>query len=81
LKGATVYINVTPCEICLSELLKCGVRRVICGSVYRNSERVEMTARLATAFGAIVEYHPMPDITLTFGTEVEDVKRITINRS
>lgn len=81
LKGATAYINVTSCEICLSELLKCGVSRVICGSVYRNSERIEMTTRLATAFGAIVEYHPMPDITLTFGTEVEDVKRITINRS
>ena len=80
LQGATAYINATGCEICLGELLKCGVRRVVCGSVYRNSEREEMTARLATAFGAIVEYHPMPDITLTFGTEVEDVKRIQINR-
>ena len=80
LKGATAYINVTPCEICLSELLKWGVRRVICGSVYRNSERIEMTTRLAAAFGAIVEYHSMPDIKLTFGKEIEDVKRIEIIR-
>ena len=80
LKGGVAYINATPCEICLTELLKCGVKRVICGSVYRNSERTEMTIQLATAFGAIVEYHPMPDIALTFGTEVEDVKRITITR-
>lgn len=80
LKGAVAYINATPCEICLTELLKCGVRRVVCGSVYRNAERTEMTTRLATAFGAIVEYHPMPDIALTFGTEVEDVKRIQITR-
>ena len=80
LLGATAYINVTPCEVCLSELLKWGVRRVVCGSVYRNVERTEMTTRLATAFGTIVEYHPMPDITLAFGTEVEDVKRIEITR-
>lgn len=80
LLGATAYINATPCENCLSELLKCGVKRVVCGSVYRNAERQEMTARLAAAFGAIIEYHPMPDITLTFGKEVEDVKRITIER-
>ena len=80
LEGATVYINVTPCEMCLSQLLCCGVKRVVCGSVYRNVERKEMTARLSTAFGAIVEYHPMPDISLTFGTEVKDVKRIEISR-
>lgn len=81
LSGVTAYINVTPCEKCLSQLLCCGVRRVICGSVYRNAERKEMTVRLATAFGAIVEYHPMPDISLVFGSEIEDVKRITIERT
>lgn len=81
LKGATAYINATPCEICLTELLRCGVRRVVCGSVYRNVERKEMTSKLITAFGAIIEYLPMPDIVLTFGTELEDVKRITIKRS
>lgn len=80
LKGATAYINVTPCETCLTELLRCGVRRVICGSVYRNVERKEMTSKLITAFGAIIEYRPMPDIVLTFGTEVENVKRIKIER-
>ncbi len=80
LKGATAYINATPCEICLTELLKCGVRRIVCGSVYRIAVRQEMTSRLATAFGVIIDYHPMPDITLTFGTEVEDVKKITISR-
>ncbi len=80
LKGATAYVSATPCEICLTELLKCGVRRVVCGSVYRNVERKEMTARLITAFGSIIEYHSMPDITLAFGTEVEDVKRIEITR-
>ncbi len=78
--GATAYINVTACEICLTELLRCGIRRVVCGSVYRNVERQAMTARLSTAFGAIVEYHSMPDITLTFGTEIEDAKRIEIIR-
>ena len=81
LKGAIAYINTTPCETCLTELLRCGVRRVVCGSVYRNVERKEMTIRLATAFGAIIEYQPMPDISLTFGTKLEDVKRITIKRS
>lgn len=81
LKGATAYINATPCETCLTELLKYGVKRVVCGSVYRNVEREEMTSQLVTAFGAIIDYKPMPDITLTFGTEVEDVKRIKINRS
>jgi dCMP deaminase len=80
LKGATAYINATPCENCLTELLKCGVRRVVCGSVYRNAEREEGTSRLISAFGAIIEYRPMPDITLTFGTEVADVKRIKIER-
>jgi hypothetical protein len=48
--------------------------------VYRNVEQAEMTLQLATAFGAIVEYHTMPDIVLTFGTEVTDVKRIEITR-
>ena len=81
LKGATAYISATPCEICLTELLKCGVRRVVCGSVYLNVERKEMTSQLATAFGAIVEYKPMPNITLSFGTEMEDVKKISIERS
>jgi len=80
LLGVTAYINATPCERCLLELLHCGVRRVVCGSVYRNVERAEMTARLTTAFGAIIEYQPMPDISLTFGTEVEDVKKIRISR-
>jgi dCMP deaminase len=80
LKGAVAYINATSCENCLTELLKCGIRRVVCGSVYRNAERKEMTAQLAAAFGAIVEYHAMPDIALTFGTEISDVKRIQITR-
>lgn len=81
LRGATAYVNATPCEICLTELLKGGVRRVVCGSVYRNVERKEMTSQLAAAFGAVIEYQPMPDITLEFGTELEDVKRIRIERN
>ncbi len=76
--GSTAYINTTPCEICLTELLRCGVRRVVCGSVYLNAERKEMTSRLIEGFGAVMEYRPMPDISLTFGTEVENVKRIEI---
>ena len=80
LEGATAYINATPCEICLSELLKWGVKRVVCGSHYRSAEREESTSQLVSAWSAIIEYHPMPDITLTFGTEVTDVKRIGINR-
>ena len=80
LLGATAYISATPCEKCLLELLHYGVKRLICGSVYENAERSEMTSRLVTAFGAIVGYQPMPDITLLFGTEVEDVKRIRIER-
>ena len=39
-----------------------------------------MTTRLVTAFGAVIEYQPMPDITLEFGVEVTDVKRIDILR-
>jgi dCMP deaminase len=81
LEGATAYISATPCEICLSELLKWGVKRVVCGSVYRNVERKEMTSQLIAAWGAVIEYQPMPDVTLTFGTELEDVKRVTIKRS
>ncbi len=80
LRGAKAYINVTPCEVCLTELLKCGVSRVICGSVYRNVERKEMTTRLTAAFGAVIEYQPMPDITLSFGSEIADVKRVSIER-
>jgi dCMP deaminase len=80
LQGATAYINATPCEICLSELLKWGVKRVVCGSVYRNAERVDDTSKLVSAWSAVIEYHPMPDISLTFGTEVTDVKRIEIAR-
>jgi dCMP deaminase len=78
LEGATAYVNATPCEICLQELLKWGVKRVICGAVYRNAEQPEMILRLATAFEAIVEYQPSPEIALTFGTEVTDVKKIRI---
>jgi dCMP deaminase len=80
LQGATAYINATPCETCLQELLKWGIKRVVCGSVYRNVERLEFTSRLVSAWSAVIEYHPMPDITLKFGTEVEDVKRIQIER-
>lgn len=80
LNDVTAYINATPCENCLCELLKCGVKRVVCGSIYKNAEREEETSKLVTAFGAIIEYQPMPDITLSFGTEVTDVKRIQIER-
>lgn len=80
LSGVTAYINATPCEKCLSQLLCCGVKRVVCGSVYRNVERKDMTSQLVAAWSAVIEYHPMPDISLTFGTEVTDVKRIKINR-
>lgn len=78
--SVTAYINATPCEVCLSELLRCGVKRVVCGSVYRNAERQEMTSRLVSAWSAVIEYHPMPDITLAFSDEVTDVKRIEIQR-
>ena len=81
LNGAVAYINATPCEICLSELLKWGVKRVVCGSHYRSAEREESTLQLVSAWSAVIEYHPSPDISLTFGTEVEDVKRIQINRA
>lgn len=81
LQGATVYINATPCETCLSELLKWGVKRIVCGSVYQNVERKEMTSKLVSAWSAVIEYLPSPEITLHFGTEVTDVKRIQIQRS
>ncbi len=81
LNGAVAYINATPCEICLSELLKWGVKRVVCGSHYRSAEREESTSQLVSAWSAVIEYHPSPDISLIFGTEVEDVKRIQINRT
>ncbi len=78
--GVTAYINATPCENCLLGLLRAGVRRIICGSVYRNAEREERTSQLILAFGAVMEYHPSPDISLIFGTEIKDVKRIVIER-
>ncbi len=80
LNGVIAYINATPCENCLSELLRCGVRRIICGSIYKNVERLEMTAKLTEAFGATIEYRPSPDISLVFGSEVTDVKKIRIDR-
>lgn len=80
LQGATAYINATPCEMCLSELLKEGVKRIVCGAVYRNVETKEMTSQLISAWSAVIEYHPAPDITMEFGTEVSDVKRIQITR-
>jgi len=80
LNDVIAYINATPCENCLSELLRCGVRRIVCGSIYKSAERDEVTAKLLTAFGAIMDYYPTPDITLEFGTEVTNVKRIEIKR-
>lgn len=80
LYGATAYINATPCEICLSELLKWGVKRIVCGSLYRSEDREEMTQRLVSAWSAIIEYQPMPDISLVFGSEVGPVKKINIER-
>ena len=80
LNDVTAYINATPCENCLLELLRCGVRRVICGSIYKNVERLEVTAKLISAFGATIEYQPTPDITLVFKDEVTDVKKIRIER-
>lgn len=80
LKDVTAYINATPCENCLLELLKCGVTRVVCGSIYSNAEREKGTSKLISAFSATMEFRPMPDITLEFGTEVTDVKRIEIKR-
>jgi dCMP deaminase len=81
LRGVTAYINATPCEICLTELLKYDVKRLVCGSVYRNVERAEVFSRLTAAFGAILEYKPMPDISIIFNDiEPTDVKRIVISR-
>lgn len=80
LLGATAYINTTPCNICLSELLKWGIKRVVCGSIYHNAKRAEEAEKLLTAWSAVMEYHPMPDITLTFQKEVTEIKKIEIKR-
>ena len=78
--GVIAYVNATPCETCLLELLKSGIRRVVCGSVYHNAAGAEMSSKLASAWSAVVEYRPMPDITLAFGDKVTEVKRIVIQR-
>lgn len=78
LDGVIAYINATPCENCLAELLKHGIKRIVCGSIYKNSERIDFTQKMALAFSAIVEYHPMPDIKLSLLSEVSDVKKIEI---
>jgi len=80
LLGVTAYINTTPCEICLTELLKSGIKRIVCGSIYKNAERAEFTSKLLKAFSAVMDYRPMPDISLIFGQEVTDVKRVQIFR-
>lgn len=80
LEGATAYVNTTPCEICLGELLKWGIRRIVCGSKYANIGSQQACDRMVAAWGAILEYHPMPDVSLTFGTEVGDVKKVSIQR-
>lgn len=80
LLGVTAYINATPCENCLSTLLHCGVKRVVCGALYRNGSRKEIVERLLLSWGAVMEYHPSPDITLSFGHEVQDAKRVNIVR-
>lgn len=80
LKGVVAYINATPCEICLAELLKSGVKRVVCGAEYSNARGREGADLLARAWGAVLEYKPMPDITLTLVPEVSEVKRVKIER-
>lgn len=80
LQGVTAYINTTPCEICLSELLRYGIKRIVCGSRYSNARGQENVERLVRAWGAVMEYKPMPDISLCFGTEVTEVKRVQIER-
>lgn len=80
LVGVTAYTNATPCENCLPNLLRCGIKRIVCGALYRNGSRKEVIERLLSAWGAVMEYHPSPDITLTFGAEVQDAKRASIVR-
>ncbi len=81
LAGATAYLTGTSCETCLTELLRCGVRRVVCGAIYRNVEREEMTSRLVTAFGAVMENIPSPETTLVFHEELGEQRRVEIVRT
>lgn len=79
-QGATAYINATPCEICLSELLKWGIKRIVCGSSYRQADLENSTSQLVSAWSAVIEYLPSPDVELTFNSIVSEVKRVKINR-
>ena len=80
LVGVTAYINATPCEKCLPNLLRCGIRRLVCGARYANGSRQNTVETLLQAWGAVMEYYPSPDITLSFGEKVENAKRVRIVR-
>ena len=79
--GATAYINATPCEICLSELLKWGVRRIVCGAVYPPADKNDLITEHVSSWCASIEYRSMPDITLVFNEQVSDAKRVQVVRN
>lgn len=53
-KPYKIYITGTPCVICLEQILKFGIKHIVCGTKY--GEESDYHKRLLTAFGATIEY-------------------------
>jgi dCMP deaminase len=53
IKGATIYIRMTPCRVCAMLLINCGIRRVYCEKRYHDGEESEKMFKKA---GIKLEY-------------------------
>lgn len=45
LGDAVLYTTLSPCVTCAQLIVNCGVQRVVCASVYRNTDGVELLLR------------------------------------
>ena len=80
LAGATAYVSATSCEVCMAEMLKWGIKRVVFGSVYKNVDNAPLRKRMLEAWSAVADYRPAPEITLVFDENVEEHKNVEIVR-
>lgn len=45
LGDAVLYTTLSPCVTCAQLIVNCGVQRVVCASVYRNTDGIELLLR------------------------------------
>ncbi|MBN1779061.1 MAG: cytidine/deoxycytidylate deaminase family protein [Candidatus Buchananbacteria bacterium] len=73
--GSTMYTKYSPCIHCTKYIIACGVKRVVLGKIYRNSQAVDMLK----ASGVEVDvYQPNPEweqeIIQIFSEDIPDRK-------